>query len=55
VRSAQFSVNLPNVVTVDAMGLELKEDNIHLTTESQVKLGKMLAEAYIENFLTPTC
>ncbi|KAG2542936.1 probable carbohydrate esterase At4g34215 [Panicum virgatum] len=55
VRSAQFSVNLPNVVTVDAMGLALNEDNMHLTTESQVKLGNMLAEAYIKNFLTTTC
>ncbi|RLM74880.1 putative carbohydrate esterase [Panicum miliaceum] len=35
VRSAQFSVNLPNVVTVDAMGLALNEDHMHLTTESQ--------------------
>ncbi|KAL6874393.1 hypothetical protein ACP4OV_013413 [Aristida adscensionis] len=52
VRSAQLSVNLPNVVTVDAMGLALKDDNIHLTTESQVKLGKMLAEAYMKNFST---
>ncbi|OEL18463.1 putative carbohydrate esterase [Dichanthelium oligosanthes] len=51
VRSAQLSVNMPNVVTVDAMGLALNEDNMHLTTESQVKLGKMLAEAYIKNFL----
>ncbi|KAG2571748.1 probable carbohydrate esterase At4g34215 [Panicum virgatum] len=55
VRSAQFRVNLPNVVTVDAMGLALNEDNLHLTTESQVKLGNMLAEAYIKNFLTTTC
>ncbi|KAL6650367.1 hypothetical protein ACP70R_009292 [Stipagrostis hirtigluma subsp. patula] len=55
VRNAQFSVNLPNVVTVDAIGLALKEDNLHLTTESQVKLGEMLAEAYITNFLTANC
>jgi len=55
VRSAQFRVNLPNVVTVDAMGLALNEDNLHLTTESQVKLGNMLAEVYIKNFLTTTC
>ncbi|GJN37112.1 hypothetical protein PR202_gb26037 [Eleusine coracana subsp. coracana] len=55
VRSAQLSINLPNVVTVDAMGLPLKEDNLHLTTEAQVKLGEMLAEAYIKNFLKPPC
>uniref|UniRef100_A0A0A9GIY1 Sialate O-acetylesterase domain-containing protein n=1 Tax=Arundo donax TaxID=35708 RepID=A0A0A9GIY1_ARUDO len=55
VRSAQLSVNLPNVVTIDAMGLALNEDNLHLATESQVKLGAMLAEAYIKNFLTSPC
>jgi hypothetical protein len=53
VRAAQLSINLPNVVTVDAKGLPLKEDNLHLTTEAQVKLGQMLAEAYIKNFLAP--
>jgi len=37
------------------MGMALDEDNLHLATESQVKLGKMLAEAYIMNFLTATC
>lgn len=55
IRNAQFSVNLPNVVTVDPMGMALNEDKLHLTTESQVKLGKMLAEAYILNFSTSTC
>lgn len=54
-RSAQLSVNLPNVVTVDAIGLALNEDNLHLTTEAQVKLGEMLAEAYIKNFVTAAC
>ncbi|KAL5215717.1 hypothetical protein ABZP36_007118 [Zizania latifolia] len=35
VRKAQLGINLPNVVTVDAIGLSLNEDNLHLTTESQ--------------------
>nr|TKS08128.1 putative carbohydrate esterase [Populus alba] len=43
-------INLPNVVCVDAMGLDLKEDHLHLTTEAQVKLGHMLAEVYLKNF-----
>ncbi|TVU13376.1 hypothetical protein EJB05_40428 [Eragrostis curvula] len=55
VRSAQFSVNLLNVVTVDAMGLPLNEDHLHLSTGAQVKLGEMLAEAYINKFLEPPC
>ncbi|KAJ8559803.1 hypothetical protein K7X08_003861 [Anisodus acutangulus] len=35
---------------LDAMGLQLKEDNLHLTTEAQVKLGQMLADAYLAHF-----
>lgn len=50
VREAQLNINLPNVVCVDAKGLDLKEDRLHLTTESQVKLGNMLADAYLKHF-----
>ncbi|KAF6176206.1 hypothetical protein GIB67_023497 [Kingdonia uniflora] len=50
VREAQMGINIPNVVCVDAKGLPLKEDNLHLTTEAQVQLGKMLADAYLKNF-----
>ncbi|GAV62291.1 DUF303 domain-containing protein [Cephalotus follicularis] len=52
VREAQFGIDVPNVVCVDARGLPLKEDHLHLTTEAQVKLGHMLADAYINNFCT---
>ncbi|GFP92155.1 probable carbohydrate esterase at4g34215 [Phtheirospermum japonicum] len=51
VRHAQKEINLPNVVCVDAMGLPLQEDNLHLTTEAQVELGRMLADAYLTHFL----
>ncbi|XP_054790909.1 probable carbohydrate esterase At4g34215 [Prosopis cineraria] len=51
VREAQKSINLPNVVCVDAKGLPLKEDNLHLTTEAQVQLGQMLADAYLSHFV----
>ncbi|RDX82574.1 putative carbohydrate esterase, partial [Mucuna pruriens] len=50
VREAQKAIDLPNVICVDAKGLQLKEDNLHLTTESQVQLGHMLAEAYLTHF-----
>lgn len=50
VREAQKAIDLPNVVTVDAKGLELKEDNLHLTTAAQVQLGHMLADAYLAHF-----
>lgn len=51
VREAQLGINLQNVVCVDAKGLHLKEDHLHLTTEAQVKLGHMLAEAYLKHFV----
>lgn len=50
IREAQKAIDLPNVVCVDAMGLQLKGDNLHLTTESQIKLGQMLADAYLTHF-----
>ncbi|KAM0941770.1 putative feruloyl esterase [Dioscorea sansibarensis] len=53
VRKAQLEIDMPNVVCVDAKGLPLKEDHLHLSTEAQVKLGNMLAEAYINHFLSP--
>lgn len=45
-------MKIENVVCVDAKGLQLKEDNLHLTTEAQVQLGHMLADAYLNNFAT---
>ncbi|XP_031288107.1 probable carbohydrate esterase At4g34215 isoform X3 [Pistacia vera] len=50
IREAQMGINLPNVVCVDARGLELKEDHLHLTTGAQVKLGHILGEAYFKHF-----
>lgn len=50
VREAQKGINLPKVICVDAKGLPLREDNLHLTMEAQVKLGHMLAEAYLTHF-----
>ncbi|XP_034226697.1 probable carbohydrate esterase At4g34215 isoform X2 [Prunus dulcis] len=51
VREAQLGMNVPNVVCVDAKGLELKDDHLHLTTKAQVQLGHMLADAYIKHFV----
>lgn len=45
VREAQLNLNLLNVKAVDAKGLQLKKDNLHLTTASQVILGRKLANA----------
>lgn len=48
VRDAQFGVDLPYVKTVDAKGLQAGYDYLHLTTASQVRLGQMLADAFLE-------
>ncbi|XP_015972393.1 probable carbohydrate esterase At4g34215 [Arachis duranensis] len=47
VRKGQLGLKLPNVKCVDAKGLPLKTDQLHLTTVSQVHLGMRLAHAYI--------
>lgn len=52
IREIQKEIDVPNVVCVDAMGLQLKEDNLHLTTEAQVELGRMLADAYLTHFMS---
>ncbi|THU46056.1 hypothetical protein C4D60_Mb09t00940 [Musa balbisiana] len=52
IREAQLGISMPDVLNVDAMGLPLNEDCLHLTTEAQVLLGNMLAEAYAEHYLT---
>lgn len=46
VRKAQLGIKLPNVKCVDAKGLHLNLDKLHLTTMSQVHLGIHLAHAY---------
>ncbi|KAL2520898.1 hypothetical protein Fot_24821 [Forsythia ovata] len=51
VREAQLAINLPNVTTVDAKGLQLlNDDPIHLSTPGQVKLGKMMADAFLLSY-----
>ncbi|KAI0500815.1 hypothetical protein KFK09_019032 [Dendrobium nobile] len=49
VRNAQKGLKLHNVLCVDAKGLPLQPDYLHLTTQAQVTLGNMLAEAYLNH------
>ncbi|EFJ11760.1 hypothetical protein SELMODRAFT_122285 [Selaginella moellendorffii] len=49
VRQAQQQIHIANVFYVDAHGLALQEDGVHLTTASQVELGKKLAQSFISN------
>lgn len=51
VRDVQKGISLPHVVHVDAMGLPLEEDNLHLTTEAHIQLGRLLADSYLTHFL----
>ncbi|PKI48065.1 hypothetical protein CRG98_031582 [Punica granatum] len=53
VRAAQLGISLPNVRTVDAMGLPLEPGGLHLTTPAQVQLGKMLARALLNSIPKP--
>ncbi|KAL3505122.1 hypothetical protein ACH5RR_034963 [Cinchona calisaya] len=49
VRKAQLSVDLPNVKTVDAYGLPLEPDSLHLSTSAQAQLGQMLADTFLQS------
>ncbi|KAH0694334.1 hypothetical protein KY285_021431 [Solanum tuberosum] len=42
VRAAQLAINISNVIKIDAKGLEIGPDGIHLTTSAQVQLGHIL-------------
>ncbi|KAF2324324.1 hypothetical protein GH714_012519 [Hevea brasiliensis] len=53
IREAQLGINLPNVQCVDAKGLPLEPDRLHLTTPAQVQLGQMLAHAFLQSLSTP--
>ncbi|KAG8373290.1 hypothetical protein BUALT_Bualt11G0008600 [Buddleja alternifolia] len=48
VRKAQLEIKLPNVTCIDAKGLQIQSDKLHLTTEAEVRLGKMLAGAALK-------
>lgn len=54
VRRAQMEVSteVPRVYFVDALGLPLYPDKVHLTTLAQARLGERLAAAYIKQLET---
>lgn len=53
VRKAQLGIHLPNVRCVDAKGLKLLPDNLHLSTPAHVRLGEMLALAFLQTRSSP--
>ncbi|XP_050213051.1 probable carbohydrate esterase At4g34215 [Mercurialis annua] len=50
VRRGQLATKVPKVKCIDAKGLALKTDHLHLTTMSQVHLGHKFAHAYVASF-----
>ena len=54
VREAQLGVNLPNVITIDAKGLPLQPDGLHLTAEGAIRVGEMLANAFLKSISRST-
>lgn len=53
VRKAQLGVDLPNVKTIDAYGLPMEPDCLHLSTSAQVQLGEMLADTFLHSMPLP--
>lgn len=53
VREAQLESDMLNVQSVDAKGLQLEPDGLHVTTPSQVRLGEMLADAFLQSVPSP--
>ncbi|KAH7315640.1 hypothetical protein KP509_21G058300 [Ceratopteris richardii] len=49
VRQAQRALKMQGVYYVDANGLPLLGDDIHLNTHAQVQLGKWLADTYLDS------
>lgn len=47
-RESQQSIKVDNLKQVDSWGLRLGGDKIHLTPESQVKVGHMMADAFLQ-------
>eukprot|EP01018_Ginkgo_biloba_P039944 Gb_40403 [translate_table: standard] len=52
VREAQLGINIPNVYYVDAKGLPLEDDKLHLTTEAEAQLGVKLGDAYVKHAIS---
>ncbi|XP_062148439.1 probable carbohydrate esterase At4g34215 [Alnus glutinosa] len=48
VREGQLGIDLLELRTVDAKGLQLESDGIHLTTQAQVQLGEIMADTFLQ-------
>nr|GLL44083.1 probable carbohydrate esterase At4g34215 [Ipomoea trifida] len=48
IRKFQLELKLPMLSTVDANGLQLQNDSVHLTSTAQVQLGIAMANAFLQ-------
>ncbi|KAL2232622.1 probable carbohydrate esterase At4g34215 [Sesamum indicum] len=48
IRKAQLGIDLPNVKCVDAKGMKIGYDGLHLSTEGEVHIGQMMADAFAQ-------
>ncbi|KAL0458202.1 UNVERIFIED_CONTAM: putative carbohydrate esterase [Sesamum latifolium] len=48
IRKAQLGIDLPNVKCVDAKGMKIGYDGLHLSTEGEVHVGQMMADAFAQ-------
>ena len=47
INALQRQIKLPSLATVDAAGLELQQDGVHLTTQAQRELAHSICEAFM--------
>ncbi|KAL0367159.1 UNVERIFIED_CONTAM: putative carbohydrate esterase [Sesamum radiatum] len=48
VREAQLGIDLPNMKCIDAKGMKIGPDGLHLSTEGEVHVGQMMADAFAQ-------
>ncbi|KAL7116987.1 hypothetical protein ACP275_03G042300 [Erythranthe tilingii] len=48
IRKVQLGIELPNVKCVDAKGLPLTGDNLHLNTDGEIQVGGLMADAFLQ-------
>ncbi|KAL0438891.1 UNVERIFIED_CONTAM: putative carbohydrate esterase [Sesamum latifolium] len=48
VRQAQLGIDLPNMKCIDAKGMKIGPDGLHLNTEGEVHVGQMMADAFAQ-------
>ncbi|KAJ7958206.1 Carbohydrate esterase [Quillaja saponaria] len=53
VREAQLGIDLLNLRTIEAKGLPLQRDGVHLSSAAQVRLGLMMADAFLQFVPSP--